>query len=46
MSKVDYSVRRFGAYSDAELIDFARAYAQDTGLTFVSGRAFSSFSGV
>jgi 5-methylcytosine-specific restriction endonuclease McrA len=42
----DYSVKRFGEYSDDELIDGLRAYAQDKALKFVSGDDFSASSGV
>lgn len=42
----DFSIRRFGAYTDDELVSCLRDFATDSGTDFVSGRAFSAFSGV
>jgi hypothetical protein len=42
----DYSVKRFGAYTDDELLDCLRTFARDAATSFVSGRAFTAYSGV
>ena len=42
----DYSIKRYSEYSDEELIDRLREYAQVTGKSYVSGRSFSEKTGI
>ena len=43
---IDYTVKRYSKYSDSELIERLRMYAQSAGLSFISSRAFSQATGI
>ncbi len=42
----DYSIKRYGEYSDAEIVERLKAFAQNAGVAFVSSRSFSEATGI
>jgi hypothetical protein len=43
---VDYSIKRYGEYSDDELVERLQLYARKMGVSFVSSRSFTQATGV
>ena len=42
----DYSIKRYSEYSDSELVERLRTFAEEAGTTYISSRSFSDTTGI